>query len=230
MQTEVQGYRLSPQQKRLWALQHAGGASYAARLAILLEGELRADILKDALQRIVGSHEILRTVFHRSPGMIFPIQVVLTESTPAWREVDFSSHSGEEATRIVDGLFREEASALFDMSEGPLVHATLVSLAPRKHVLLLSLPSLCSDTHTLGNLAQEISRDYAALLGCGEFAAEPAQYVQFSDYQNELLEAEETGEWGDVSFEPNRSDAPTKKKPQESKGTKAGEFLPEVLT
>src|SRR6185369_10416170 len=118
MQTEIQGYRLSPQQKRLWALQHGGGASYAARVAILLEGELRVDILEDALRRIVESHEILRTVFHRGPGMIFPIQVVLMESTPSWREVNLNGYDAEEAARIVDGLFREEASALFDMTDG----------------------------------------------------------------------------------------------------------------
>jgi len=235
MQTEIQGYRLSPQQKRLWSLQ-SGGAATPSRLAILLEGELRADALHAALRRVVARHEILRTVFRRSPGMLFPLQVVLDESEPLWRAVQLKGYDAvtdvrdaETTSRLCADLFREEARATFDLSTGPLVHATLAAVAPRRHLLLLSLPALCADTRTLRNLYEELVRAYAAASGGDGFDDEPVQYVQFSDYQNELLAAEADEARGTNASALCRAAAPPTL-PLESRVARAGESLPEVVT
>ncbi|MDF5729367.1 MAG: amino acid adenylation domain-containing protein, partial [Rhizonema sp. PD38] len=56
-------------------------------------------------------------------------------------------------------------------------------------------PSLCADSWSLKNLVQEISDYYAAYLKGEELSDEPVQYIQFSEWQNELLEEKdaETG-------------------------------------
>ena len=77
----VEGYRLSPQQKHLW-LQQPDSPAYRAQCAILLEGDLKTEALKEAVQKVVDRHEILRTTCHRLPGMKIPFQVVAGSSAP----------------------------------------------------------------------------------------------------------------------------------------------------
>ena len=65
----IEGYRLSPQQKRLWMLQQSEpGTPYCAQCNIRIDGLLDAAILKDAVQSAVDRHEILHTTFYRQPG------------------------------------------------------------------------------------------------------------------------------------------------------------------
>src|SRR5436305_2711441 len=74
------GFRLSPQQRRLWALQgDESGPGYHAQLEILLEGPLDRELLASSIVGLIGRHEVLRTVFRRLPGMALPLQVVEDE-------------------------------------------------------------------------------------------------------------------------------------------------------
>jgi len=57
----IEGFPLSRQQKRLWQLQQQDGQAYAAQSAIQIKGKLDRETLKQALQRIIERHEILRT-------------------------------------------------------------------------------------------------------------------------------------------------------------------------
>jgi hypothetical protein len=71
------GYRLSPQQRRLWALlQHGWNESYQAKCAVMIRGRLESHRLKSAAQNVIARHEILRTTFQRLPGMAIPMQVI----------------------------------------------------------------------------------------------------------------------------------------------------------
>lgn len=64
MPQQIQGFHLSPQQKRLWLLQQ-NSSVYLTNCAILIEGSLQVNILKAALQKVIDRNEILRTSFHK---------------------------------------------------------------------------------------------------------------------------------------------------------------------
>lgn len=91
----------------------------------------------------------------------------------------------------ITAILAEERLQPFDFEQGSLLRACLLSLSAR-HILLLTLPALCADTRSLQNLVQEVSCTYAACLQ-GELANddEVVQYIQFSEWQNQLLEDEE---------------------------------------
>src|SRR6185369_10968578 len=77
---------------------------------------------------------------------------------------------------------------------GSLLHATLLSLAGDRHALLISLPALCADSRTLSNIVTHLASAYAA---CTEGAERPElalQYLQFSEWQHEILSDEEASE------------------------------------
>ena len=189
--TIVEGFRISPQQKRLWLWQKESCA-YRAQSAILLEGSLNIAILKTALERVVSLHEIFRTIFYRRPGIKIPLQVVTEGSNFSWHEVNLIHSSLNEQSIRIEELFEEERHFIFNFETGPVLRLTLIYLSANKHILLVTMPSLCADSWTLNNLFYKIGNAYAACLEGKEVSEEPIQYVQFSEWQNELLEGEDT--------------------------------------
>src|SRR5688572_14930819 len=182
--TVVEGFRLSPQQRRLWKLQEDGADArdFTAQLVLLLEGEAKADELRDAVEKVCERHEALRTVFQRLPGVVMPVQAVAERVRPSYRVVELS-----EGRETVGELLDVERRRNFDYERGPLVHATLFELSPERHMLSITMPGLCADSRTLNNFAEELRRTYSQTIG----EEEPLQYIQFSEWQNSLAEEED---------------------------------------
>ncbi|HVR99612.1 MAG TPA: condensation domain-containing protein, partial [Thermoanaerobaculia bacterium] len=83
----VSGYRLSPQQRRLWLAQ--GEAAFQAWCTVLIRGRLDRGALRAAVARVVERHSILRTSFHRLPALRFPVQDdESTAPSPSWLSLD----------------------------------------------------------------------------------------------------------------------------------------------
>ncbi|AGP41600.1 non-ribosomal peptide synthetase [Sorangium cellulosum] len=182
----VQGVRLSPQQRHLWAL-HQRGAAACARGLLRLEGDLDPARLSGALARVVARHEILRTTFRRDARLRFPLQAV-GEAAPAWRRVDLTGRAAGDQDAHVEALWRDAARLGFDLERGPLLHVWLVRRAARRHDLLVAAPALCADAWTLRLLFGELAEAYAAG-DRGALGAEPVQYAQFAEWQNDLVGA-----------------------------------------
>jgi amino acid adenylation domain-containing protein len=199
-QMVMRGYRLSPQQRQVWLAQQDAGERrgiYNAQCRLTLEGVLRVEDLKAAVAGVVEQHEILRTRFQRPEGMKTPVQVIADDPSLLWRVEDLSDRSAEEQSRRVEQACQEEAAGAFNFEQGSLVRVALLKLSPQSHVMLLTLPSLCADQRTLLNLAREIGRNYTSrFVGSAATDDEPVQYLQFSEWQNELLEAEDEAEEG----------------------------------
>ncbi|MEP0752181.1 amino acid adenylation domain-containing protein [Trichocoleus sp. Lan] len=192
MQT-INGFRLSPQQNYLWLLQQ-DSAAYCAQCAILIEGNLKTRALKEAIQKIINRHEILRTSFHREPGIKIPIQVISDRfNITSWHSINVSNCNPQEQEAKIEAILQEERDSISTSeSAGSLLRASLITLSDDQHILIVTLPSLCADSWTLKNLVQEISQGYTASLQGEEIAEEEVvQYVQFSEWQNQLLEDEE---------------------------------------
>jgi len=192
MQT-INGFRLSPQQKYLWLLQQDSPA-YRLQSAILIEGSLQTDRLKKALEKVSDRHEIIRTSFQGKAGLKIPIQVISEPSSVSWKWVNWSEVNPQEQEAKLEEIFQQEKSALFNFERNPAWRLSLITLSSERHILLVSLPALCADSRTLKNLVQEISQCYAACLHGKEITDEVVQYIQFSEWQNELLEDEEAAE------------------------------------
>ncbi|HEY9670133.1 MAG TPA: amino acid adenylation domain-containing protein [Waterburya sp.] len=202
MQT-LEGFRLSPQQKRLCLLQNS--EAYCASCAIQIEGNLSVEVLKAALKQMVDRHESLRTTFHRQPGIKIPIQVIAESGALSWNPVNLKELNFQEQSAYIEQLFQEAGNFNFKSKSKSILHSSLLTLSDNRHILLVTLPALCADSWTLKNLVKEISQTYdACLKGENLFDEEPVQYIQFSEWQNEILEDEdaETGKayWRNQTF------------------------------
>lgn len=190
MQTQIHGFRLSPQQRRLWLLQKDSSV-YQSYCAILLEGNLNQEILKAALHQVVNRHEILRTNFHTYNGVMkIPVQVI----SDRVNNISLGEHyfpQQETLENSLEQLLQSLCQRNFDCEQESLLHADLVIISPGKHILLISLPALCADLESLNILVVELGRCYSACLYGEEIAEEPMQYAEIAEWQNEVLESEE---------------------------------------
>jgi amino acid adenylation domain-containing protein len=189
----IEGFRLSPHQRYLWGLQQSGPA-FTARCEIALEGPICLDALNAALREVADRHEMLRTTFECLPGMNAPIQVINESTKVAFHNTDLSVFEPAAQATQLEAIVQKYEAIPFDFERGPIAHFCVITLAVDKCVLIIRLPAIYSDAWTLNNLVNEIRQAYCYCLeGQGELS-EPLQYVQFSEWQNELLECEDGDE------------------------------------
>lgn len=166
------GYFLAPQQSHVWLLQQRTGSQFSCQVAVSIEGSVEALRLQAALGELVARHEMLRTVFRRQAGMKIPFQVILDSSVPEWVATDSAA--------TVD------PSRPFDLELGPVVRALLLEVGENRHSLILTLPALCADSVSLSALVKELFGIYDDPSGAR--GDEPLRYVQFAQWQSELLQ------------------------------------------
>ncbi|MBD1806823.1 amino acid adenylation domain-containing protein [Microcoleus sp. FACHB-SPT15] len=189
----IEGYRLSPQQKHLWSLQQFDSTlPYRAQCALLIQGNLDPKRLELALQNVVNRHEILRTTFRCLPGMTIPLQVISDSSTLSIHYHELRGLDTQEQEVKSESLFNEVLKLPLALEDEISLYASLVILSPLKHYLILGLSALCADTATLLNLVNEVINSYAANHEDGQLSDELTQYVDIAEWQNEVLESEDT--------------------------------------
>ena len=170
---QISGFRLSPQQKRVWFLhQESSSSSYCVQGAFLIAGHLDIDALKNALQAIVNRHEILRTTFQCLSGMTTPLQVIAEDY-----EVLINEHSLVDLplqTQEADAaaLFHQLTQHPFELAETPPFIIKLLKLSPQKHLLFVRLSALIADELTLSQLLNEINTLYEADLHAQKYDQE----------------------------------------------------------
>ncbi len=220
---DIQGFRLSPQQRRLWTLQQTLGTAHVQGV-LLIEGMLDIVGLERAVDAVVVKHEALRTLFCREPGVKVPLQVIADECRPEWAVIEL--REPDVAAGLEEVLERHRRQAI-DWEQGPLIRCTLCRLSDRQHRLVLSLPALCADARTLQNLAVEIAAEYG-VVARPESGEEPVQYAQFAEWQNELLAGDDAAKsrqfWQDLVNE-----AGTITVPFERLGAETSAWSKEVL-
>ncbi len=229
MQTETISYfQLSPQQKRLWLLQQDSSA-YLTQCAVLLEGNLQPDILKAAVEKVINKHGILRTNYHRLPGMKTPVMMVADSVSPLWQYLDFSDWCEQEYSDKIEQLFRDTRHQNLDFEQSQQLRFSLLKLSKNVRVLYICLSAQSADTWTIRNLFTEISQSYEDLLKGKNKSDEVVQYLQFSEWQNQLLEDEEAAAAEEYWQKQKLSELATFSLPFESKSSKSSGFTPECF-
>ncbi|WP_330347951.1 non-ribosomal peptide synthase/polyketide synthase [Streptomyces sp. NBC_00582] len=175
---------LSSAQRRLWFLQRVEGtgATYHIPLALRLSGTLDRPALEAALRDVVTRHESLRTVFPDERGV--PVQRILAPERAAPRLPVTDTTEAALPDRLTAAARRP-----FDLAAEPPLHAQLFALAPDEHVLLLVIHHIVGDGWSLGPLAADVTRAYAARRSGGtpEWTPLPVQYADYTLWQHDLL-------------------------------------------
>ncbi|WP_460201928.1 condensation domain-containing protein [Scytonema sp. NUACC21] len=183
---------LSFAQQRLWFLDQLdkNNPTYNISAAVLLTGTLHSVALEQAVAEIVKRHESLRTTFSIINGS--PVQVIAPTVTTAVPVLDLQSLSGEERSHEVQRLAIEEARRPFELGNGPLLRVTLLNLAQKENVLLVTMHHIVSDGWSMGIFLRELSVLYETF--CIEAPSPlpelPIQYADFAVWQRQWLSEE----------------------------------------
>ena len=189
----IEGFNLSAQQKHVWSLQKMQTKQiYHTWCNIRIDGHLQIDMLQVALQKVVSRFEILRTSFKHLPGIVFPLQVISDRSIALEHPIDLSILSLQEQAEMVDQLLYEKIQMSLSSEQDQSFHVYLLKLSAKEHLMILALHALLADLVTLNNLVKQISQAYIECLGSEEQTNEVMQYVDFSEWQNDLFASEET--------------------------------------
>jgi amino acid adenylation domain-containing protein len=184
----LEGYRLSPQQERLWAL---GRASCPTHCTVSLEGALDLGTLRAALQRMVDRHEILRTSFRRPAGADVVLQRITPEVAASLTQVDLSALEQPLQDEEVARRLQEDQARAFELEQGLGLRAQVLRLAEERHLLLLGAPGISVDAASMSRLLTALMAAYAELRG-GPPSPRVAvvQDAEFAQRQNALWQSE----------------------------------------
>jgi amino acid adenylation domain-containing protein len=189
MEQTATGFWLSPQQKLAWKLaSEIMHADSRATCRVSIQGVGDPSRLRGAFHEVVSRHESLRTVFRRQTGMKFPFQVVLDSPQVAWKYIDLSTTSAAQRAAEIEELLHGESLVTANSEDSPNVRALLILEQPDLYSLIVSVPSLCADAYSFPAMIRDVSSLYS---GSTEMPEQPLRYVQFAQWQLDLLESDE---------------------------------------
>jgi amino acid adenylation domain-containing protein/non-ribosomal peptide synthase protein (TIGR01720 family) len=223
----IEGYRLSPQQRRLWLLRQS---DRSAQCAVRINGELHVEVLEEAVRQVASQQESLRTSFKLLTGMTIPVQVISDRPDVLFKRHDLRQFAAEQQDSRVKLIFDDIARRKIEYDRLPLLHCDLIELSPNKHDLIISLPVACADAPSLYCLVHQIADAYQAI-SQGEKSSpiNTMQYADFSEWQNELLEAE-GGLAGQYWRQQSLTEFDAQKLPFEKRSVSAEIFQPAALS
>lgn len=183
------GTPLSSVQRRLWFLDQwqPGSAAYHIPLALRLGGELRIDLLEQALRDVAERHPVLLTCYVAEQGK--PVAHVLPASV---LQLEVKAAPPGITPEHWQNLLEQEARQPFALEREPMLRATLWCEDVHHHVLLLNLHHIAADGWSIGILMKALSSAYAARLNASGLPTAPSalQYADFAYWQNQRLQGE----------------------------------------
>jgi amino acid adenylation domain-containing protein len=187
-----------PQMEILLAAQVSDEANCAFNesFRLTLEGRLDRNALESAWTSVLGRHDALR-MFLTPPRDRMRLD---RNRVIAMEAVDLAGHPAEKQQALLDKVIADEGTQQFDLVQGPLLRAKLVTLALETHVLVVTAHHLICDGWSVNVMVEELGQLYSAALKGAAAALPPtmafseyASHVQTTDWRNQ--EANDLAYW-----------------------------------
>ncbi len=197
----TQGYRLAPQQHRLWSwYQHPSAAERPLAVVFALQGPLELDRWRAAFARVLARYEILRTDLTVTPGLSEPFQVIAATPSYHWTEAEAPAAAADQTAFA--------RSLLADIAGLAQPEVAVYRCGAQTALCRLRLGVHQADGPTVALLLAAWAEAYA---GAGD--DEPVQFVEVSEWLLELAasDAAQAGKafWRDQTAELAKHAGPT---------------------
>ena len=182
---------LSFAQQRMWFVhgEEQANSAYNIVAALSLTGDLDLAALRDGIDTIVTRHEVLRTTYHADARGLW--QRIHPACSLSIGKEDLSAMP-EDARRVaLERLMAQEGAKAFDLANDGMLRTTVVTLAPREHILMLTVHHIAADGWSMDVLVEEFAALYGAWVAGHDavLPALPVQYADFALWQREQAES-----------------------------------------
>uniref|UniRef100_UPI0031E14045 amino acid adenylation domain-containing protein n=1 Tax=Chitinophaga sp. TaxID=1869181 RepID=UPI0031E14045 len=183
-------YPVSDGQKRLWLICQQEKAEPAYHMPGQIELDAGYDIVRlgKAIELVINSHEILRTVFvENAAGELRQVVRPATTYDLSQHYLDMSHHSATD----VEAFLLKQVQMPFDLERGPLIRTGFIRKAQNSHLLWFNVHHIIFDGVSMELLKKEILQIYDQLAREAQYIPTtlPVQYKDYAYWQQELLHA-----------------------------------------
>ncbi len=239
-QGDVKIFPLFLAQEGLWILDQLKPDSALNTLSttVHIRRALSTQALACSLNALIQRHEALRTTFQVREGQ--PQQVIVPSLSLPLPVIDLQALPEAQREAEAQRLATEEMQRPFDLSQGPLVRASLLQLGAEEHMLLLSMHHIICDRWSMGVCLRELTSLYEAYASgqSSPLPEPPLPYTDFAQRQQAWLKGEtaaaQLSYWKrQLAESPASLDLPTDRPRllvQTLRGSTYGLALPEVLS
>ena len=156
-------YSLAPLQQGILfhSLYDNSSSMYVSHLSCALNGELDIAAFKQAWQRVVERHAVLRTMFVWE-GQIRPLQVVRQRVDLPWVEHDWRHYSTVEQKQRLQTYLKTDRERGFDFLQAPLMRLTLIRMSEDSYHFIWSHHHVLMDGWSAMKITQEVFALYEA--------------------------------------------------------------------
>lgn len=181
-------------QQRFWVIAQTQNAGSAYHIAghWTLRGALDTQALQQALDRVIGRHEAWRTTLvENDDGVV--MQRIHANLPVRIGHVNLIHLNDSEQRAQSDRLAQAHAAQSFDLSEGPLLRAMLVTFSTVSHRLMLAVHHAVSDGWSSRCAFDELALAYTAFTEGRDprLPALPIQYADYAQWQRDLVASAE---------------------------------------
>jgi amino acid adenylation domain-containing protein len=181
---------LSFSQQHLWFIDQLepGSIFYNISTSVRLQGKLDLPAFEKALEEVCRRHEVLRTSFETVEGK--PFQVIAPPGGFRLALLDISDLEIQSREAELARLVNAEPGRPFDLSQGPLMRATLVKFDEETHVVLFTIHHIICDGLSMPILIREVGILYEAFVNDrpSPLPELKIQYADFAHWQHQMLD------------------------------------------
>ena len=159
-------------------------------LRVSFAGRLDIAALEASLDAVIERHEVLRSSFEKQGGLWS--QRIAAKLRFELARIDLQDNPEAGRRDHIESLAAAEARRPFNLAEAPLFRATLITFAPERNTLLLTIHHIVWDGWSSFLLIREIKELYKALSQGGAASLPPlgAQYADFAHWQRRLVDSD----------------------------------------
>jgi hypothetical protein len=158
-------YILSPmQQGMLFHSQIAPGSGVdIEQIVFELNEQIVVEIFKQAWQKVLHRHPVLRTSF-KWEGIDTPIQIVNKDVELKFNLVDYTSFHAEEQFEKLEEFYQKDRKEGFDLAAAPLMRISLFKIAQEKYICVWTFHHILLDGRSFPIIINEFFRIYSNLI------------------------------------------------------------------
>ncbi|ELR97626.1 non-ribosomal peptide synthetase [Gloeocapsa sp. PCC 73106] len=150
-------YPLSPMQMGILfhTLLNPDVGIYIPQICLTLEGHLDSYLLKQAWEKVLIRHGVLRTAFNWEKRDK-PFQIVYRQVNLPWFESDWRNHSTSEQKQLLAEFLEQDRKQNFDLKKPPLIRLNLMRLSEEHYYLIWTLHHVILDGWSSGLVIKDV--------------------------------------------------------------------------